>query len=323
MRPVARVHAFAAKRGKHARAASAALLAALLFASSAYGADPRAELEKARASFLARNWSEAESFLRPLIENEANIPDRALVSRARMYLGAALLEEGRQTEAKQVFRDLALRDFSFDPDPLSFPSQAINLFIDVRASLQEEIHKAAEQNAANAAKQRAALEALAAAQREWQAKVEALARETEVTVRHSRLIACVPFGIGQFQNGQTALGIVFLGAEVAAIGGTVVTYAMYNYARGRERDEILGVNDRAAQWHKRASDLRLVNLGFVGGFLAAVGVGVAQAQIAFVPEKKEIRTRDIPPKPVSASLSPVIAPVAGGGAMVGVSGVIF
>ena len=134
--------AFGAKPGKRTRAALAGLLVTLLAAGSAYAADPRAELEKARASFLARNWTEAESFLRPLIENEANIPDRALVSRARMYLGAALLEEGKQADAKQVFRDLALRDFSFDPDPLSFPSQAINLFIDVRASLQEEIHKA-------------------------------------------------------------------------------------------------------------------------------------------------------------------------------------
>ena len=73
-----------------------------------------------------------------------------------------------------------------------------------------------------------------------------------------------------------------------------MTYAMYNYARGREREEILGVNDRATQWHQRAEDIRLVNLGFVGGFLAALGIGIAQAQIAFVPAKKEIRTRDIP-----------------------------
>ena len=69
-----------------------------------------------------------------------------------------------------------------------------------------------------------------------------------------------------------------------------------------------------------------MNLGFVGGFLAAAGIGIAQAQIAFVPEKKEIRTRDIPPKPVSASavkMSPVLAPLAGGGGFVGVSGVLF
>jgi tetratricopeptide (TPR) repeat protein len=294
-------------------------------------ADSRAELEKARASFLARNWTEAEDRLRTLLDpNSKNgLKERPLISQARMYLGATMLVQGRKDEAKEAFEKLVLDDPTFEPDPLSFPGEAINTFIDVRGSLLEQI-KAATQNAARlAAEKKAKEEAEREAQRVWLEKVKAQAGEEKITVRHSRIVASLPFGVGQFQNGQQIAGFFFLSTEVLSLAGTVVTYAMFRYARDREAEELSGFNQLSAQWHQRAEDLRLVNLGFAGGFLLLTAAGILQANLAYVPEAAETKKRDLPPLGGGARsakafrVMPMAAPLPGGGGFVGVQGFAF
>jgi tetratricopeptide (TPR) repeat protein len=119
------------------------LLLAIFAGAPAY-ADARAELDKARASFNARNWTDAEERFRTLLDpkNAQSLKERSLISQARMYLGASLFELGKKDEAKEVFEKLVLDDPTFDPDPLSYPGEAINTFIDVRSSLLEQIRNA-------------------------------------------------------------------------------------------------------------------------------------------------------------------------------------
>lgn len=273
--------------------ASAALALATLSAPAAR-ADGRAELEKARASFLARNFADAEERLRVLLDPKTGLKERPLVSQARMYLGASLLAQHKTEGAKQTFEKLVLDDPSYEPDPLSFPSEAINTFIDVRSNLLEQIKNAQAAAARLAAERRAKEEAEREAHRVWFEKVKAQAAEEKITVRHSRLVASLPFGAGQFQNGQSALGWVFLGTELAALGGTAVTYGMYLYARGREQEEITGLSQKEAQYHQRAENLRFANLGFAAAFVAIAAVGVVQAHVAFVPERAETKKRELP-----------------------------
>jgi hypothetical protein len=315
-----------------------ALAGAVLLTAPAW-ADSRADFEKARASFLARNWADAEERLRALLDPKSGVRERALISQARMYLGALLLGQGKPDDAKEFFRQLALEDPTFDPDPLSFPGDAINMFIDVRSGLQEEIRKAREEAARKEAERKQREAAEREAQRVWFEKVKHQASEEEVTVRHSRIVACIPFGVGQFQNGRPILGVGFLAVQVAALAGTAVTYGMFRYARDRESDELTAFNRLASQqWHTRAEDLRYVNLGFVAGFLAAAGIGIAQANIAFVPEAAEKRKRELPPLVVGSGktareqtatpLAPIVTPLSGengapNGVFVGVSGVLF
>ena len=125
-------------------------LACAILAGAPAEADERSELEKARASFLARNWTDAEERLRVLLDPKTGLRERNLISQARMYLGASLLAQGKKDDAKEVFEKLVLDDPTFDPDPLSFPGGAINMFIDVRSSLLEQI-KNAQQTAARLA----------------------------------------------------------------------------------------------------------------------------------------------------------------------------
>ncbi len=309
-------------------------------------ADARADLEKARAAFLARNWADAEERLHALLDPKSGLKERSLISQARMYLGASLLAQGKKDEAKETFEKLVLDDPTFEPDPLSFPGDAINTFIDVRSSLLEQVRNAQQTAARLAAEKKAREEAEREKERVWLEKVKAQAGEEKITVRHSRIVASLPFGAGQFQNGQHWLGWAFLGTEVAAVAGTAVTYGMYLYARSRENDELRrpggDVNQLVPQYHQRAEDLRIVNLGFAGAFVAIAAVGIVQAHLAYVPEAVEKKKRELPPlglrsssRTASASMdrplsgfAPIVSPLPGkdgtpSGVYLGVGGFAF
>lgn len=309
-------------------------------------ADARADLEKARAAFLARNWIDAEERLRVLLDEKNGLKERSLISQARMYLGASLLAQGKKDDAKETFEKLVLDDPTFEPDPLSFPSDAINTFIDVRSSLLEQIRNAQQAAARRAAEKKALEEAEREKQRVWLEKVKAQAAEEKITVRHNRVVASLPFGAGQFQNGQPVLGWIFLGAEVAAVAGTAVTYGMYLHARSRENEELRrpggDVNQLVPQYHQLAEDVRIANLGFAGAFLAIAVTGIVQAHIAYVPESPEKKKRELPPlalrsrlpvasasveKPLSG-FAPIVSPLPGkdgapAGVLLGVRGLVF
>ncbi len=309
---------------------SGAFLASLTFASSLAAADGRAELEKARAAFLARNWGEAEQRLRVLLDPDTGLKERTLVSQARMYLGASLIAQGNKSEAEDTFEKLVLDDPTYEPDPLGFPGEAVNAFIDVRASLLEQIRDAQQTAARLAAERKAREEAERERQRVWLERVKAQAEEERITVRRSRLVASLPFGAGQFQNGQTALGVVFAGVEASLVAGTLVTFGMYQYARTRENEELQApggdARGLAPQYHQRAEDVRLVNLGLGAAFVLTAAIGALQAHVTFLPEVVETKKRPLP-KPAVA-LSPILAPVVseGGearGVMVGLAGQTF
>ena len=332
--------------GTAARIVALGLIALATATAVPARADARADLEKARAAFVARNWVDAEERLRALLDPKNGLKERSLVSQARMYLGATLLAQGKKDDAKETFEKLVLDDPTFEPDPLSFPGDAINTFIDVRSSLLEQIRNAQQTAARLAAEKKAREEAEREKQRAWLEKVKAQAAEEKITVRHNRVVASLPFGAGQFQNGQPILGWAFLGAEVAAVAGTAVTYGMYLYARSRENEELRrpggDVNQLVPQYHQRAEDLRIANLSFAGAFVVIAATGIIQAHLAYVPESREKKKRELPPlgsrsrlhrdsasmdRPLSG-FAPIVSPLPGidgtpAGVYLGVRGLTF
>lgn len=230
-----------------ARLAAGAILVACLLGASRAHADSRAELEKARVSFLTRNWADAEERLRALLDPKSGVKDRPIVSQARMYLGSILNAQGKKEETKEIFEKLVLDDPGYEPDPLGFPGDAINTFIDVRSGLLEQIRLAAQTAARQAAEKKARDDAEREAQRVWLEKVKAQAAERDVTVRNSRFVASLPFGVGQFQNRQYVLGGIFAGIEASALVGMGITTLMYRYARDRENQELSGSNQLSPQ----------------------------------------------------------------------------
>lgn len=306
------------RRERFLRAVSTTLVvvAWLSFAPEAH-ADVQSELEKGRAAYVAKNYAEAEPHFRKALDPGETTRDAAQTSLARMYLGAIAVAEKRREEATKVFEVLLLDDQLYEPDPLTFPTEVINLFIDTRAQLRVRLNAAAAERARLEAERKVREEADRKAREAWLLRVQELASEERVTVRNSRFFALVPFGAGQFQNGQDALGVAFLSIESTLVLGTALTLPFYVSAQSSAQDEFSrGDPQRLAQAYKdRASAIRAVNLSLVAGFALTAVVGIAQGQWSYVSERSETHKRPLPPVPTGqkTAILPVFFGVEGGG----------
>ena len=77
----------------------APLLAIALMASPAFALSEQAEIEKARAAFIVKNYHDVQVRLQHLLEGTNLLRDPSAIAQARMLLGAAIVEQGRPSEA--------------------------------------------------------------------------------------------------------------------------------------------------------------------------------------------------------------------------------
>ncbi|MFO0658968.1 MAG: hypothetical protein U0165_03910 [Polyangiaceae bacterium] len=232
--------------------------------------------------------------------------------RARMYYVACLIAVGNTADADTQLRTLILDNPRFRPDAAIFPTRVLDRFTEMQGKLKPEI-EALE-------KRRLEAEELERQQRDRDRKAAAerlerlrmLAMREEIVHRNSRWIATIPFGVGQFQNEQPVLGWVFLSTEVAAgvtsiVSGIIQQSIVARYEPGVTDYNCAQTNADRAALVNRISFATLVGLGVVG---------VAHAQLTFVPQTREVRYRPLPPE-LSWSIGPMGLPGGGGMALGG------
>jgi hypothetical protein len=267
------------------------------------------ELARAVTLYEAGRYEECATEFDELLGTDGGrkLQKPEIVERARVYFAACLIATKRDAQASEQFR-IAIRanPRMRPPDSLVFPQIVLDLFFRVRDSLLDEIKKAEEERLAKAreAAERAAKKA--AAERARVRRLEEYARQEVVITKNERWLAAVPFGVGQFQNGDTALGWIFFGAELALAGtaltAMVVELQLHAQTDDTPRPDPVALNQNLETWH----DVLVVTSW---GFLAVSVTGVVQAQIAFKPEFREQRRRPLPrdvrPQPPEAWLRPV------------------
>jgi hypothetical protein len=297
------------------RAAFPLFVVLLLAAGGVARADEQSELDKVRAVYIAHQYDDAEKRLRAMLDPmHGTLHDAPLVSQARMYLAAVLLAKAKKEEATSILEKLVIDDPQYEPDPLSFPTEAIDLLIDTRTALRERLNEEADRRARFEAAERARAEEKKRRQAEHVAKLEKLAAEETTTTVHSRWAALVPFGVGQFQNGKNTLGWVFLVTESVALIGTAVTVPIYlSELQGRSKAYFNEDDIEAQEYIDNAYTVFYANLAFAGAFAAASIVGVLEAEANYVPSVVEVKRRAIPP--LSFSAAPLAAPTADGHGM--------
>jgi hypothetical protein len=98
----------------------------------------------------------------------------------------------------------------------------------------------------------------------------------------SRWIAAIPFGAGQFQNGDVALGITFAAGEAILASGSIATAVLVEQlgstniaARTRAPVDIGALNDRIA-------DTTTANRVLFAAWAGLAVAGVIEAQVSFV-----------------------------------------
>lgn len=211
-------------------------------------------------------------------------------SRARMYLATCLATLKREGEASAVLETLVREDYRFSPDRAAFPVSVIGRFLDTQLKLAPEIEARVRADQEREAELRRQQEERERRERERQIIIEQMARQQVITRQNSRLVALVPFGVGQFQNGQRTLGWTLLGTQAALAAASVATFFLKDnierqFGSGVDRTEALRLRDLAVQ----------ANYVTFGLFVATALGGVAHAQLTFVPEFNEVRERPLPP----------------------------
>jgi hypothetical protein len=141
---------------------------------------------------------------------------------AHRMLGVASLFENRPEDARREFRKLLeLRpDYRFDP--LLDPPRVVDFFNVLVKEEESEL-------AVIEGKRRRREQELAARHQRDAERLRAPPPAVVRTERHSYAVNFVPFGAGQFQNGERKKAWLFLGAE-AVLGGASVAAFATNFA---------------------------------------------------------------------------------------------
>jgi hypothetical protein len=292
-------------------ALAVAIAIACVLSAPRAGATQQTELAKGRQLYKAGSHLECEQFFATALDGTApTIVDPELVAEGRMIRGTCDLYLGRQGDAIRQFELIARASPDFEPNPIDYPSGVL-----------DEFHKTKKRVAAEATTKTkdGELEKELAKEREARAKIEAkyakLAtayEEETVITRRSWVVAAIPFGVGQFQNGDDGLGIFFATAQGVALAGAVISWSIHQSLQPPPVDPSL----QSRLTFDEATS-RYANWISFGVFAALAIGGVVEAEIALVPESRQTRKRALPK---DLAWSPFIAPTERGGVSIGIGG---
>lgn len=259
-------------------------VAAVVCAPSAARATEVEDFARARAAYEERDFARAASLFEAMVGGPVPaIEDEVLIEESIKYLAATYVFLGRREAAERQFEELLRRRPSYTINRAAFPPAVYEVYDSVRrrmerARREEEARRLSEAEQREA-ERRAALLALLD-----------LAQVDEVTIRHDPAIAWIPFGAGQFQNGNEGLGAFFFSAEALALLSAVVTLSIWvplsdaHYEAGALSTIDVGV----------LRGLQIANLVSLGAFGALVVAGIVEAHVSFVPSHTVRREREIP-----------------------------
>ena len=253
-------------------------------------ADELSDFESARRNHDKQNYTKAARGLESLVGGAVPRAANPVVRlESRKYLGATYLFLGKKEAAREQFRSLLEEDPEYAIDSVAFPEAVVQTFQEVQEEVAAE---RALQDALDAARQqRERSQEVDDLIRQQQriAALEELARSETVEKVNSRWIAALPFGIGQFQNEDRKLGIMFAVTESAFLAASIATFIGHNSLR----DENPAPSEiERAQRVERA--LRIGNWVSVGALLSFYIAGTVEAEVRFKPVIRTTRKRELP-----------------------------
>lgn len=287
------------------------LLAAPRSAHADALADEEAELQKAKDRFQSGQYEEAATMLDKLLSRPVPNEDVRRIEvrrKGRVYYSAALVGLGKIQEADGIILTHLRDDPFYELPPDEFPGAVRDRFIEVRRQNHDELERLKQVKMQKRQRDVEEVARIAKLKREREERLEAMAGEEKIIEKRSRLVAMVPFGVGQFQNDDIGLGIFFLSSQVVMIGGAITTAAIFqnnvdDFVRActgplpretipeGETDEV--VCDEA---ETQLQALRVANWVTIGSAFALIVSGIIEAQVSFTPQTIIRRKRRIPPR---------------------------
>lgn len=231
--------------------------------------DPRVTFRVAENTFRYQDYERAVELLRSLLHPTVRLVE-ADELRAREYLGASHWFLQHFDAAEEEFTVLLTREPEYELDAFYYPAALITFFEGVREKLVR-------------------LKVIVPDGDGPDEPPPAPSVVQERVVRErSLLVAFLPFGIGQFQNGDTTKGVVFLTVETLALATNIASYFVIDALR--EESGFI-----ASQNIDRAEAFEIVLYTSLGVFAAVAVGGIVDALVNFEPRVETIRTLEPPP----------------------------
>jgi len=281
-----------------------------------------AELARVVSLYEAGKYGDCADALHRLLSIDSARPlhDPDVVESARIYHAACLIGSGQNQQADEPLRAAIRQNPQMKPpDSLVFPPQVVERFLRVRETMFDVIRKAEDERVKRAQELLQRQEERARKERIRVEGLERLAQREGILIPKSRWVALVPFGVGQFQNGEKALGYTFLTSEVLLLAGSLTALGVQSHlvlATSRVDKADPSINVTLANWH---SALVYSSYAWLGVSL----IGILEAELSYVPEQHLVRQRPLPPelRPDTSQLRlvPSVGPVPGG-ALFGLTG---
>jgi hypothetical protein len=225
---------------------------------------------------------------RPL--TDPDVIETALIYQSTCYLGLGKTELVDGPLRRAVRNNPQMRA----PDSLVFPQRVVERFLKVREELYAELQANSQAAIDKARREAAEKQRRESEQLANMLALERLASQELVITKNRRWVGFVPFGVGQFQNDNTALGWTFFGVETALAATALTSLGVYSYLLAeveqlRERGGIPApeVSTRLHDWHLA---LTLSSYSLIG----VAALGILEAQVSFVPEVRSVRERPLP-----------------------------
>lgn len=256
------------------------------------------------SAYLNAEYPVAIARLEPLVGEDPPRLRSDLVESARRYLAASLVQTGEEQRAARVMLQILRMNPDADFNARDFTPGTIRLFQSTRAAHGPELDEIREQRRRVAAE----AERRRARQREL---VTAMLTIERIPAPRARWPVFIPFGVGQFYNGDPGMGLVFavlptLGI-LSGIAGAVAIPACppsAEYALEPSQSCIIAGNV-------------LMLSGFAGAAIA-LGAGIIHANLTFGAERTVIRRRSLPPELRNLRIS-AAPPPTGQGLLLGAS----
>lgn len=310
---------------------SLAAIVGLSWPAKLLAADPQ-ELELAKTRVDRGEYEEATKRLSVMLtaslppcgsgmerSGACRLTDPDLIDRARGQYAIALTALGREAEADEQILAILRRDPGFSPNPAVFPQAVLDRFTRVRGEHRADLERITREQAEQERRARVAQQKAREAERRWLAELEQRAGELRIVEKNSRWIAMLPFGVGQLQNGDHALGAFFMATEVLAAGSAIVTAVVHDAkasANPALPDPETGRAIDTEALNSELSTLRTLNHISFGVAAGLAALGIVQAQIAFVPSRVRVEKRPLPKRP-SVTPSASIGPTGAGVSLIG------
>ena len=169
-------------------------------------ANPAAELKRAKDRYEFGAWADAAGAVREIIAKYRDLPEPQAVEAWRL-LGLAEYQLGDRAAARKAFVNLLSIDPDYALDPFLVPPQIVEFFDRIKADAEPQLQPLRDQRRQLREQERLAEEARRKLLAEEQARSGPPAKVV-IVQEHVYVLNFIPFGVGQFQNGDRTKGTI-------------------------------------------------------------------------------------------------------------------